>query len=118
MNTARLARPAPTPVVDLVRARIERALPQRQRYKYVQPRVVAARSGWQVLSPNCSRNVRADGGEILIAWLQPAAGGQAGLWHLHARDHGAERWRRKLSAAPLAQALALLCDDTQRQFWQ
>ncbi len=102
-------------VFDLVRERIERALPRRCRYKYVHPRVEPAGEGWQIVSPNCSRNVCADGREIPIAWLQPAA---PGLWHLYGRDHGGERWCLKLAAVPLAHALTRLCTDPQREFWQ
>lgn len=115
MLAARQPAPAAGPVLDLMQARIARALRSRSRYRYVQPRVLPAGRGWQISSPNCSRNVRADGGEILIAWLQPAAGG---LWRLSARDHAAQRWVRKLGPVALADALEHLCRDPAREFWQ
>ena len=50
---------AAAPVLSLVRARIERALRRRQRYRYVTPRVVAEGAGWLVLCANCSRDTQA-----------------------------------------------------------
>lgn len=111
--------PSPSPaagqVVPLLARRIERALAGRSRYRYVQPRVLAEGRGWKVVSPNCSRNVDPAGGEIDIAWLEPAAGGR---WTLHARDHAAGGWRVAATALPLDTALALLCADPAREYWQ
>lgn len=101
-------------VVDLMAARIERALAMRTRYRYVTPRVQREGAGWAVFSPNCSRNVRPDGGEIAIAWLLPV---DAGLWRLHARDHAGGTWRIEAAGLPLDDALASLCADTARVFW-
>jgi hypothetical protein len=101
-------------VHDLVRARIERALRRRSRYRYVQPRVVAAREGWRVHSPNCSRNIAADGAEIPIAWLRP---GPAGRWALHAWDHAAAAWSCRGEGLSLVEALDCLCEDPLREFW-
>ena len=106
---------APTGLVlPLDALRIERALARRQRYKYVHPRVVAEGEGWKVVSPNCSRNVDPDGGEIDIAWLQPA--GEAG-WQLHARCADAGGWRLSRQG-PLHELLDLLCADPAREFWR
>lgn len=106
-------------VHDFIRARIERALPQRQRYKYVHPKVVAEGRGWKVLSPNCSRNIDPEGGEIEIAWLLPVEDrdGQGG-WLLFARLHAEARWELKLRSAHLVELLDRLCADPQREFWQ
>lgn len=108
-------------VFVLDRVRIEVALEARSRYKYVQPQVLREGLGWKVVSPNCSRNVAADGAEIDIAWLVPtrsAEVGAPGAWLLHARDHRAGCWVLKLTAASLAEALERLVTDPQREFWQ
>lgn len=112
-------RDEPTPpvrarVLSLDRAAIEQGLARRQRYKYVTPRVVAEDGGWKVVSPNCSRAIDPDGGEIDIAWLRPGPQG----WLLHARDHAAGTWVLRSPALPLHQAIALLCEDPNREFWQ
>lgn len=101
-------------VVSLDRAAIQRALAARHRYKYVQPRVEPEGDGWKVVSPNCSRSVDADGGDIAIAWLRRGKGG----WTLYARDHRLAAWLPKLVERPLTQALVLLCEDPNRDFWQ
>ena len=76
-------------VPSLDQRRIERALQARTRYKYVHPRVLREGLGWKIVSPNCSRNVDAQGGEIDIAWLVPHSGG----WLLYSRDHVQDCWR-------------------------
>lgn len=103
----------------LDRARIEVALEARQRYRYVHPRVVPAPggAGWEVFSPNCSRRIDPSGGDIAIAWLEPADEGAPGAWRLHARDHAQRRWRLCLQAASLSEALDRLVEDPQREFW-
>jgi hypothetical protein len=101
-------------VFELDRTRIERALAGRNRYKYVQPRVDRHDSGWIVSSPNCSRNVDAQGGEIPIAWFEPDGSGR---WRVHARDHAAGQWQRKAQGLTLPDALQLVCTDAQREFW-
>jgi hypothetical protein len=103
-----------TAVLDLDRLRIARALRRRIRYKYVQPRVeAAADGGWVVISPNCSRNVERDGGDIPIAWLQPIEAG----WLLHRRQHAERRWSAFACARSLPPLLDLLVLDSQREFW-
>lgn len=101
-------------VVDLTPARIQRALAGRRRYKYVQPRVEREADGWQIVSPNCSRNIDPQGGEIAIAWLRPVAGG---LWQLHSRDHVKQAWRLEAARLTLADALYRLCDDPLGVYW-
>ncbi len=102
-------------VVDISGVRIQRALGRRQRYRYVRPRVQREGPGWSVISPNCSRTVDRSGGEIPIAWLVPGADGG---WQLHARDHAQGRWVLKAAGLSLAGALAQLCADPQREYWQ
>lgn len=112
------AEPAPrrsaAALLDLDLARIRRAVDARVRYRYVKPRIVRGGEGWMVLSPNCSRNIDAAGGEIPIAWLHPA---ERGLWLLHARDHAAGSWIRYGDPMPLALALERLRLDRDRLFW-
>jgi hypothetical protein len=102
-------------VVALDAHRIERALAGRARYKYVKPRIEREGTGWKVVSPNCSPNIDRAGGEVDIAWFEPAAGGR---WRLHARDHARGCWVLKADGVTLPQALALVCADTGRVFWQ
>lgn len=119
----------PTPphgwVADFLLHRLERALRERARYRYVRPRVLRDGPGYRIESPCCSRNVDADGGVIDIARLQPAVDGasvavvQQGqlLRQLQARDHVAGRWAEPGPAAPLPELLAQLCADTDRVYW-
>jgi hypothetical protein len=108
-------RAAPGHVVALDRTRIERALACRERYKYVKPRVEREGAGWKIVSPNCSRSVNASGGEIDIAWFVPAGDGR---WLLHARDHAQGGWVLKADGLALADAIARVCDDPLREYWQ
>lgn len=101
-------------VFDLDHARMLRALAQRQRYKYVQPRIEREGAGWKIVSPNCSRTIDAGGGEIDIAWLVPGEGG----WLLHSRDHAQGRWVLRASGLSLADALARVSADAEREYWQ
>jgi hypothetical protein len=105
---------AAAPVLSLTQARIERALRQRTRYRYVAPRVVAEGAGWLVLSANCSRNIDPAGGEIPIAWLLPDS---AGTWTLHARDHAQATWVARDVGLALDLALQQLCSDPERVYW-
>lgn len=107
--------PAMSGVFELDRVRIQRALATRSRYKYVSPRVERqGDGGWVIISPNCSRNVDPDGGDIAIAWLQPDGNGR---WRLHARDHAAQAWVKRAQGLTLPDALQQLCADPQREFW-
>jgi len=102
-------------VLSLDARRIERALDGRTRYKYVQPRVERQGLGWRIVSPNCSRNVDAQGGDIDIAWLVPRSGGG---WLLYSRDHVQDCWQLRRQEESLAALLAFLCADPDREFWQ
>jgi hypothetical protein len=106
-------------VLQLDLARIERALAQRTRYRYVQPRVERAGAGWKIVSPNCSRNVDPSGGEIDIAWFQPnaAIGADGPRWQVHARDHATGCWTLQAHGLTLTEALALVCADPLRVYW-
>jgi len=108
-------RPETGNVFALDRARIERGIAQRERYKYVVPRVEPEGLGWKIVSPNCSRNVDPQGGEIDIAWLVPASDGR---WLLHARDHAKGCWLLRGTGLTLADALGQVCADPAREYWQ
>jgi hypothetical protein len=49
-----------------------------QPLQYV-PRVLREGLGWKVVSPNCSRNIDREGGEIDIAWLVPTQTPDSGV---------------------------------------
>lgn len=106
---------AGTVLRDLARRQIQRALSRRTRYRYVKPRVEAEGQGWKIVSPNCSRRVASDGGDIPIALL---LAGADGAWTLYARDHGRACWEPRHSHTRLAALLALLLVDARREFWQ
>jgi hypothetical protein len=93
--------------------RIAKALAQRERYKYVQPRVEREGRGWKIVSPNCSRNVDPQGGEIDIAWLVP---NNEGGWLLYSREHAQDCWRLRQQDT-LPKLLTHLCADPHREFW-
>jgi hypothetical protein len=101
-------------VLALDARRIERALEQRTRYKYVKPRVEREGLGWKIVSPNCSRNIDPAGGEIDIAWLVPD---NEGHWLLHSRDHARDCWQLR-GRGVLPALLDQLAADPQREFWQ
>ncbi len=106
-------------VFVLDRIRIEVALEQRIRYRYVHPRVLPEGEGWRIVSPNCSRKVTPDGGDIDIALLMPAPSAEApDAWMLHARDHARNEWMPRLRAPSLDAALQRLVTDPDRMFWQ
>lgn len=113
--TGRGADDASGAVLDLAQARIQRALAQRSRYRYVQPRLVPEGQGWKIVSPNCSRNIDKWGGDIDIAWLTPD--GEGG-WLLFARDHARRSWDLRARSRRLAEVLARLIIDRDREFWQ
>lgn len=94
---------------------LTKALGLRQRYKYVQPRILREGAGWKVVSPNCSRNIDRAGGEIDIALLLPALDGPR--WQLHCRDHARQAWVLCLEGSQQA-VLDRLVEDEHREFWQ
>jgi hypothetical protein len=101
-------------IVDLVQHRLEQALRQRARYRYVRPRVVHDSRGFLVQSPCCSRNVDPTGGLIDIALL---VHGEQGRWSLCARDHAHATWVARFEHESLDTLLNALCTDSERQFW-
>lgn len=101
---------------DVDRKRIERALQERKRYRYVVPNVVPATDGYRITSPCCSRNIDSDGGIIDIAFVQYVQLGNR--WRLYRMDHTAAQWVLCVEVASLRELLQELNDDTQRIFWQ
>ncbi len=95
--------------------RIERALRARKRYKYVRPSVHPIDAGYEITSPNCSRNIAADGAEIPIARLRYDIDTQQ--WSVLVRDHAGQCWVEHTRHAKLHEALAIINDDPQRRFW-
>lgn len=102
------------PVSDFMIYRLERALRERVRYRYVEPLVLREGESFRIQSPCCSRNVDPSGGLIDIALLTPGADGG---WSLSARDHAKSVWRTCLQGKPLDTVLDALCVDSERQFW-
>jgi hypothetical protein len=107
---------APAALLHLDVQRVEQALAHRTRYRYVQPSVLPNGKGWTVVSPNCSRNIDPQGGEIPIAWFEPDPKGPA-LWRVHARDHRANVWSLQAQGLRWAQALDLVCKDPVGRYW-
>jgi len=99
---------------DLGCARIERALAQRVRYRYVKPTVLREGEAYLITSPCCSRNVDPDGGVINIALLSPLEGGG---WLLCSHDHDTGQWLQHDEAPHMQPLLEEVCLDPDRVFW-
>lgn len=95
--------------------RIERALAQRERYRYVSPHVIPDEEehGYRIESPCCSRNVEPEGGIIDIALLKffnPR-------WLIYRKDHDYSIWVLHSVVDTLTGALDILLPDEERVFW-
>ena len=101
-------------VRDFMQHRLERALRERVRYRYVKPNVLREGENFRIQSPCCSRNVDPSGGMIDIALLVPHAEQR---WCLLARDHVSNSWIARFENKPLDELLDALCVDDERQFW-
>jgi len=100
---------------EVDRKRIEKALCERERYKYVAPNVLPDTEGYLVRSPCCSRSVDPDGGEIDIARIEFQSGG---FWRLYQKDDTTQRWRAHSEYLSLPALLARLIADPKREFWR
>jgi hypothetical protein len=100
-------------ILEIDGRRIERALRDRVRYRYVRPQVRREAEGWRIVSPCCSRNVDTEGGMIDIALLQPVPAG----WRLYARDHEQDCWHEYEESDKLYDLLDAICLDPLRVFW-
>ncbi len=124
MNTA-VAPSASGKVRDLMQHRLERALRQRVRYRYVRPRVLREGESFRIQSPCCSRNVDPSGGMIdialLVPHLAPVSTNPSSKvlqgWRLCARDHVHGIWVPQLENETLDALLDVLCLDQKRLFW-
>jgi hypothetical protein len=96
--------------------RIERALNDRKRYRYVSPRVHPVEGGYLIRSACCSRNIDPDGGEIDVALLRWH--GSPPGWALMRRDHEADAWVLDGAFARLSELFDRLNSDPDRIFWQ
>lgn len=114
MAAAALAPVSVGQVHDLLQHRLERALRERVRYRYVQPNVLIEGSSYRIQSPCCSRKVDPTGGVIDIALLVRH---DDNSWCLCSRDHAANTWVARFQNESLDELLDLLCVDTERQFW-
>ena len=111
---AAIMAPVSALVVDLMVRRMERALRERVRYRYVRPHVRREGDAFRIQSPCCSRKVDRSGGLIDIALLIPHAPGH---WCLFSRNHANSTWEPRRQDASLDELLDLLCMDSERQFW-
>lgn len=103
-------------VHDMDKVRIERALRQRVRYRYVQPQIergTRGEEGWIITSPCCSRNIDPTGGVIDIARIEPVEG----AWALYFKDHVHDRWVLHDESRHLQPLLDEICVDPMRVFW-
>ncbi len=101
---------------DLDRKRIERALDQRKRYRYVSPTVSAVTDGYRIEAPCCSRNIDPEGGVVDVALFTYDAEGE--VWQLFNKDHTQDTWEFHSSYERLVDLLDLLIVDAERKFWQ
>jgi hypothetical protein len=106
--------PPRSPVRNLTVHRVQRALRQRVRYRYVRAQVLVEGDALRIQSPCCSRKVDPHGGVIDIALLIPHGGN---LWCLCSRDHARSEWVPRVRHAPLDTLLTTLCADPDRQYW-
>jgi hypothetical protein len=97
------------------RKRIEHALKQRERYRYVSPDVVPDEDehGYRIESPCCSRNVEPAGDIIDIALLKFFSP----HWLLYNKDHEHSSWALHSVTDTLNEALDILLPDNDRVFW-
>ncbi len=100
---------------EVDRKRIERSLAERERYKYVAPRVLPAEEGYLVRSPCCSRSVDPAGGEIDIARIEYQSGD---FWRLYRKDDASQRWCAHSEYLSLAVLLSRLLADPKKEFWR
>jgi|ERR1035441_9961541 hypothetical protein len=95
--------------------RIERALAERSRYRYVKPAVRPAEAGFRIESPCCSRRVDPNGGVVDIALIRHLP---PGMWTLYRKDHGAGDWLLHETYEKLSDLLEELKKDPKQLLWQ
>lgn len=100
--------------LDLMR--VERAIADRARYRYVTPTVRPVEDGYLIRSACCSRTVDPSGGEIDVALLHWEE--RPREWALYRRDHKADCWIEDSRYARLPELFMRLNTDPLRLFWQ
>ncbi len=100
---------------EVDRKRIEKTLAERERYKYVAPKVLPDVEGYLVRSPCCSRSVDPEGGEIDIARIEYQSGD---FWRLYQKDDEKQYWRPHSEYLSLSMLLARLIADPKKEFWR
>ena len=100
---------------EVDRKRIEKTLAERDRYKYVAPKVLPDAEGYLVRSPCCSRSVDPEGGEIDIARIEYQSGD---FWRLYQKDDENKYWRPHSEYLSLPMLLARLIADPKKEFWR
>ena len=101
---------------EVDRKRIERAIENRKRYKYVSPSVHPIDNGYCVKSPCCSRNIDPDGGVVDVAIVRHMHGPRP--WRLYRKVHSTNDWHLQAQFERLGELLEQLNTDPQRSFWQ
>lgn len=101
---------------DLDRKRIERAMKERKRYRYVTPVVVPVEGGYRIESACCSRNIDPEGGVVDIALILFAPADAP--WQLFRRNHDVKEWELHSTYERIFDLLNELNTDDGRQFWQ
>lgn len=96
--------------------RIERALQDRVRYRYVTPAIIGIDGGYRIQAPCCSRNVDPEGGIVDVALM--LFDGLHGEWRLFAKDHDRQSWELHSTYSRLTELLDGLTTDPDRAFWQ
>jgi len=96
--------------------RIERALQDRVRYRYVTPTIVGVSGGYRIQAPCCSRNIDPEGGIVDVALM--LLDGLHGEWRLFFKDHQRQSWELHSAYSRLKELLDYLNADPERMFWQ
>jgi hypothetical protein len=97
------------------RKRIERALAERSRYRFVKPLLRVVDGGFRIESPCCSRRVDSSGAVVDVALLLHRNQGE---WSLYRKDHSAAQWLLHATYETLAALLEQLKVDPDQLFWQ
>jgi len=100
---------------EVDRKRIEKTLAERERYKYVSPKVLPDIEGYLVRSPCCSRTIDPNGGEIDIARIEFQSGD---FWRLYRKNDETGYWHAHSEYTSLNALLARLVADPKREFWR
>ena len=98
------------------RRRIERALGDRKRYRYVSPSVATTAGGYLIEAPCCSRNIDPEGGVVDVALM--LFDEDRAEWRLFRKNHAKRAWELHSTYDRLIELLEELNADPEREFWQ